>query len=111
MSLNEIMAKASSPLSQGLQGNTFVNDPSSDEDSDADVIEMPASRSGEHANNIHTPNKHSSNNHSEQPTSNHERSQTNRTESVKDTIQNGTTVPQADRYGFIGGKEFTDPEA
>ncbi|KAH3891480.1 TBC1 domain family member 10B-like [Dreissena polymorpha] len=104
------MAKASSPLSPGSQVNTFVDDPTSEDESEDD-IEMPDSRSVEHANNIHTSNKHSANNQSEKPTSNKERSPTNRTDSVKDTIQNGTTVPQADRYGFIGGKEFTDPEA
>ena len=32
------------------------------------------------------------------------------TEKQEERLQNGSAGPQADRYGFIGGKEFTDPD-
>ena len=76
--------------------NHFESDYNSDNDSEADEDEIevsPQSRS---------PRSQSSRGHSP--------SKDVHSRNTPESQQNGTVMMQVDRYGFVGGKEFTDPD-
>lgn len=90
------MAKALASPSYEKEVNHFEVDFISDEDSEADDEEMEESP------------------HSRSPRSNSSEQRSPSKDilprTTPDSQQNGTVNMQFDRYGFVGGKEFTDPE-
>lgn len=87
------MAQALPPQSGAMDENNIHYTSDSD---DSDDIETPHVSS-------HSPNKVKQN-----ATNNHVKTLNKGDEDGQ--IGNGTAQVQPDRYGFIGGKEFTDPE-
>lgn len=92
------MAKASASPSyekKFKEVNRYESDYNSDEDSEADE---------ETEDSVQSRSPKSQSSHSHSPSKDvHSRT-------TPDSQQNGTVMMQVDRYGFVGGKEFTDPD-
>ena len=91
------MAKALSSPSYEKEVNHFELDYNSDEDSEAEEEEVM-----EDSVHSRSPKSHSSGGRSPNKEI-HSRD-------TPDSQQNGTVMMQFDRYGFVGGKEFTNPD-
>ena len=80
--------------------NHFESDYNSDNDSEADEDETEVSH------HSRSPKSQSSRGHSP----GHSPIKDVHSRNTPESQQNGTVTMQVDRYGFVGGKEFTDPD-
>ena len=80
--------------------NHFESDYNSDNDSEADEDETEVSH------HSRSPKSQSSQGHSP----GHSPIKDVHSRNTPESQQNGTVTMQVDRYGFVGGKEFTDPD-